>query len=345
LSYKFLASNFTLPLTSYMKIIQTLVLLLFVPFGLCAQLSWKNADSLYQPLPPSVHVYFSDDSLDGKPNIAYYVEADLKDKRLNFTTAVGNGKRYTPSKYYSQEQQPLIVVNTTFFEFVNNSNLNVVMKDGKMVAYNQQTTAGRGKDTFTYYHVTPSAIGISKKRKADVAWLYTDSSYRWPIAFEKSPIVVHDSLRKESKYTYAASLHHFPARKKRLGIVEKWKMQTAVGGGPVLVHDGRVRITNNEERKFSGKAINDKHPRTTMGYTKNGKLIILVFQGRFPNLAEGATPIQQAQVLKSLGCWEALNLDGGGSSCLLINGKETIKPSDKEGQRAVPAVFLIKQQK
>jgi len=37
-----------------------------------------------------------------------------------------------------------------------------------------------------------------------------------------------------------------------------------------------------------------------------------------------------------------LNLDGGGSSCMLVNGKETIKPSDKEGQRAVPAVFIIK---
>jgi exopolysaccharide biosynthesis protein len=45
--------------------------------------------------------------------------------------------------------------------------------------------------------------------------------------------------------------------------------------------------------------------------------------------------------MQALGCVEALNLDGGGSSCLLINGKETIKPCDKEGQRPVPAVFLV----
>ncbi|MBA2762830.1 MAG: phosphodiester glycosidase family protein [Segetibacter sp.] len=90
------------------------------------------------------------------------------------------------------------------------------------------------------------------------------------------------------------------------------------------------------------KAIDDKHPRTAMGYTKDDKLIILVFQGRFAGKAEGATLMQEARVLQSLGCWEALNLDGGGSSCLLINGKETIKPSDKEGQRPVPAVFMIK---
>ena len=37
-----------------------------------------------------------------------------------------------------------------------------------------------------------------------------------------------------------------------------------------------------------------------------------------------------------------INLDGGGSSCLLVNGKETIKPSDPTGERPVPAVFYIK---
>lgn len=326
-----------------MKSILYLTPFAFIPFVSFSQLGWKNVDSLYQPLPSTVHIYFSNDSLDGKPNIAYYVEADLKDKRLDFTTAVGNGKRYTPTEYYNQEGKPLIVVNTTFFEFVHNSNLNLVMKDGKLIAYNQQTIPGRGKDTFTYYHVTPSALGINKKRKADVAWSFADTLHRWPIAFEKSPVVARDAWRKASKYTYAPSLRHFPTGQKRLGIIEKWKMQTAVGGGPVLLHDGKIRITNNEERKFAGKAINDKHPRTTMGYTKDGKLIILMFQGRFPNVAEGATLEQQARVLQSLGCWEALNLDGGGSSCLLVNGKETIKPSDKAGQqRPIPAVFIVK---
>jgi exopolysaccharide biosynthesis protein len=45
--------------------------------------------------------------------------------------------------------------------------------------------------------------------------------------------------------------------------------------------------------------------------------------------------------LKDLGCVEALNLDGGGSSCMLINGKETNTPSSKGVQRPVPSVFLI----
>ncbi|HMX38078.1 MAG TPA: phosphodiester glycosidase family protein, partial [Ferruginibacter sp.] len=114
-----------------------------------------------------------------------------------------------------------------------------------------------------------------------------------------------------------------------------------IGGGPVLVQDGRVKITNNEELKFAGKAIGDKHPRTCIGYTNDGYLIIMAIQGRFPGIAEGATLEQEARLLVGLGCVEALNLDGGGSSCLLINGKETIQPSDKGGQRPVPAVFMI----
>ena len=93
---------------------------------------------------------------------------------------------------------------------------------------------------------------------------------------------------------------------------------------------------------FQEKQSMTNIPRTAMGYTSNHKLIILVIEGRHPGIAEGATLLQEAQIFKSLGCVEALNLDGGGSSCMLINGKETIMPSDKEGERAVPAVFLIK---
>ncbi|MGZ5191218.1 MAG: phosphodiester glycosidase family protein, partial [Flavisolibacter sp.] len=120
----------------------------------------------------------------------------------------------------------------------------------------------------------------------------------------------------------------------------EWKMQTAIGGGPVLIQNKQIRITNDEEMMFAGRGIRDKHPRTAMGYTREHKLIILVIEGRNPN-AGGATLVQEAQILKDLGCIEALNLDGGGSSCLLINGKETIKPSDKV-QRAVPAVFMVR---
>jgi exopolysaccharide biosynthesis protein len=119
-------------------------------------------------------------------------------------------------------------------------------------------------------------------------------------------------------------------------------MKTAIGGGPVLIQDGKINITNREEQMFVN-GVADLHPRTAMGYTKKRKLIILMVQGRTPRVAEGATLNELAKILADLGCYEALNLDGGGSSCMLVNGKETIKPSDKEGQRPIASVFIIKQ--
>jgi exopolysaccharide biosynthesis protein len=296
-----------------------------------AQLKWTNVDSLYQPLPSSVHVYFTNEPIDTAPFRAYYLIADLKDKKIDFTADTTLGRRFTPTQFHQKNDQPLVVVNCTFFSFATNQNLNVVIKDGKLVAYNVHTIPGRGKDTLTYRKVFGSAIGISKKRKADIAWTFTDSSMSTAAAIQEPLMPLRDSFVEHSlDYTLLQSVNF-----------KKWEVQTAVGGGPVLLQKGEMRITNNEELKFAGKAINDKHPRTAMGYTKDDKLIILVVQGRFPGIAEGATLGQEAQILKDLGCWEALNLDGGGSSCMLVNGKETIKPSDKEGQRAVPAVFMI----
>lgn len=320
-----------------------LLLALLLPTFLLAQVKWKNVDSLFQPLPATVHVYYTNDSLDGKPNIAYYVSAELKDKSLDFIVDTTLGRRLTPTQYFERNNHPLLAVNCTFFEFTHNRNVNTVIKNGKLVGYNMHTISGRGKDTLTYRHPLGSAIGIDKKRNADVAWLFTDSSEKYAYAMQR-PVheVLKDSLNTFSKKKAALISQIANADGTVQSTLSKWKMQTAVGGGPVLLQNGAIKITNNEELKFSGKGgLTDKHPRTCMGYTKDGKLIIMVIQGRFKGIAEGATLEQEAKLLQTIGCWEALNLDGGGSSCLLINGKETIKPSDKEGQRPVPCVFMI----
>jgi exopolysaccharide biosynthesis protein len=299
-----------------------------------AQSKWMNIDSLYQPLPASMHVYQSTDSLDGKPNVMYYAIADLKDKSLKFTTDTTYKRRSTPSKFYQKNLAPLLVVNCSFFSFATNQNLNVVMKNGKLLGYNEQTIPAKGKDTLTYFHSFFGALGISKHRNTDVAWIYTDSSKRIPYASQKKVHFFKDST-EEINFNYV--------KKKTKGEsvnFKKWRMKTAIGGGPVLLQNGEINISNNEERKFAGKAINNPEPRTAIGYTKDHKLIILVCEGRSANAA-GLSLIQLAKIFKDLGCVEALNLDGGGSSCMLVNGKETNTPSSKGVQRPVPSVFLI----
>lgn len=307
-----------------------LLAILVLPFTVFSQAHWKNVDSLYQPLPNNVHVYFTNDSLDGKPNIAYYVEAELKNKNLDFTVDTTMNRRLTPTQYFSKDGSPLLVVNCSFFEYAHNHNLNVVIKKGHLLSYNTHSIPLKGKDTLLYSHAFGSALGIDKRRKADVAWLYTDSSKKLPMAYEEPIKAVKDS------FNYLKNTNAL------LPKAQKWKMETAVGGGPVLVQNGNIKISNEEELKFSGKAINDKHPRTAMGYTADGRLIVMAIEGRYPNKAEGATLGEEAKLLKDVGCLEALNLDGGGSSCLLVNGKQTITPSEKGEQRPIPAVFMIK---
>ncbi len=316
-----------------------LFLFLFISYTSSAQLTWKNVDSLFQPLPVSVHVYMTNDSMfDGKPNIAYYVIADLKDKKLDFTADTSMNRRLTPTQFYIKNDQPLVVVNCTFFSFETNRNLNIVIRNKKLLSYNiNKVKVKQADSSIKEQFVFHGAIGINKRRKSDVAWIQTDSLKKFAFASQIPVTSTHGNFFRKDPSTgksipLGGSVSNF----------SKWKMKTAVGGGPVLLQNGEIKITNNEERKFMAKAINDKHPRTAMGYTKDNKLIILVVQGRFPNTAEGVTLTQEAQILKDLGCVEALNLDGGGSSCLLINGKETITPSDKGLQRSIPAVFMIK---
>lgn len=291
-----------------------------------APLHWQAVDAEFGALPVSMHVYKTTDSLDGRPQVAYYVSVPLKDRDVSFTAQVGHGKRYTPEQYYSQEGHPLLVINTSFFSFVTNGNLNLVVRDGKMEAWNQPSRHGK-KDS-VYHYTTRSALGITAARKADVAWIFTDSTQPLPYAFEDGPV---QAAGMDSIPTLAAM--HDPHWK-------RWKMQTAVGGGPVLVYDGAVRVTNEEEGLFI-HGEKDMHPRSAIGYTRDGRLIVLAVQGRTPGVAAGVTLAQEGKILHDLGCYEAINLDGGGSSCMLVNGKETIHPSDKGGERPVPAVFLI----
>jgi hypothetical protein len=302
--------------------------ILFLPLVSLSQLHWHKVDSLYSVLPASLHIYKTTDSFNGRPFIAYYASAKLKDKKLLFTTQVGNGYRYTPLEFYSQESNPLVVVNAGFFSYETNQNLSVVVRNGKMVAYNVESLEGTGVDSLLYYYPTRSAIGISHNRKADVAWIFTDSSRHWPYAFDWRPVIAKGRAPNPTIFDLKDINWKW------------WKMRTAVGGGPTLLHNGTIWITNKEEQIPSGE--NELRPATAMGYTSDERLIILVIQGRFPGSAEGATLGEEAKILKDLGCYEALNLDGGSNSCLLVNGKETITPSGDQHQKPVAAVFMIK---
>jgi hypothetical protein len=72
-----------------------------------------------------------------------------------------------------------------------------------------------------------------------------------------------------------------------------------------------------------------RHPRTAIGWSRDGlEMIFVVADGRSPRSA-GATTPELALILRDLGAWEAVRLDGGGSSTLAVRGRVVNTPSDR----------------
>ena len=117
-----------------------------------------------------------------------------------------------------------------------------------------------------------------------------------------------------------------------------------MGGGPLLIDEGKFRDTYVEElfNGTSGIGPDSNQPRTAMGVTADNRMVLFVCEGRqMTDGVAGLTTADVANVLLDLGCVEAINLDGGGSSCMLVNGKTTIKVSDGS-QRRVGSTVMIK---
>jgi exopolysaccharide biosynthesis protein len=238
--------------------------------------------------------------------------------------------RFTPSQYYYQQSKgPVIVVNGPYFSYQTGQCLSLIIQNGKMIDLPVAKLKGQEMDSGLYYYPTRAALGIDRKRRANIAWIFTDPQRSRPYAFNNGPVIAKGKEEVPSIYD--------------LGDINWiwWEMRTAIGGGPMLIQDGKIRITSREEQMYFASE-NEKAPRTAMGYTADNRLIILVIQGRSPGQSDGATLLQTATLMKNLGCLKALNFDGGGSTCMLINGKETIHPSDDGGQRPMPFVFVVK---
>lgn len=127
---------------------------------------------------------------------------------------------------------------------------------------------------------------------------------------------------------------------------EEWEeVEHIVGGTPVLICKGCLIEDFSPEQTLESFLFN-KHPRTAVGIKENGEWVFVVVDGRFQGIYGGMTMKELAQFMLDLGCKEALNLDGGGSSTMVIQGAVVNEPCGKkeeEGKRteAVSDAILI----
>lgn len=112
-----------------------------------------------------------------------------------------------------------------------------------------------------------------------------------------------------------------------------------VAGVPQLIKNGTIDITWEQE-KSSKAFVETRHPRTAVAKLKNGKFLMVTVDGR-SEASAGIDLYDLAAYLLELGATDAMNLDGGGSTTMFVDGKVVNKPSDKEGERKVSDAILV----
>ena len=103
-------------------------------------------------------------------------------------------------------------------------------------------------------------------------------------------------------------------------------MKHAIGGGPWLVHAGQPYVDIHAQH-FTARSLGFREPRTAVGITASGKMLLVTVDGRRKNVSVGMTLGELAILMQQLGAINAMNLDGGSSTQMSIYGKIVNRPS------------------
>ncbi|MCB0284082.1 MAG: phosphodiester glycosidase family protein [Calditrichaeota bacterium] len=292
-----------------------LVIVLFTFSFLSAQtITWSKVEKDY--LPKGVTLYKGERV---SPKLqAFYLEADIQNSRIALRP-YQLGTNYTVKDFIAKTGA-IAAVNGGFFG--GSTSYSSVIYPGEIKAINVNSVTRDAKS----YPLMRSLFSIDTLNNPHVDWVYHfDNTLDGLFKFaEPLPYTENDPDPK-------------PAPQKSSGEMYNTVL-TGIGGGPTLVKNSMVQVTYNEEIMWgSGVGLDNRDPRTAVGYTSDQRVILLVADGR-QTVSEGLSLPELAQVMIDLGCVEAMNLDGGGSS-QMAGGNEFINsPSE---QRAVPSIFAI----
>lgn len=126
----------------------------------------------------------------------------------------------------------------------------------------------------------------------------------------------------------------------RLVLRPEWRdVPEALGGGPVIVRAGKPIFNALED--FGSYHLNRRHPRTAVGQRADGRIVMLVVDGRRPGYSAGMTNFELAQAMIRLGVVTASALDAGGSSTMAFDGQLLSRPSDTGGERLVAESLVV----
>ncbi|HAR61894.1 MAG: hypothetical protein DKM50_08005 [Candidatus Margulisiibacteriota bacterium] len=114
----------------------------------------------------------------------------------------------------------------------------------------------------------------------------------------------------------------------------------SISGGPWLVKNGSTLIDGKDQGFNENSFVNAKHPRTAIGVNSNGELLIVTVDGR-KKYSVGLSLKELAEYLIQLGAVEAINLDGGGSTSMVVKGLYVNGPSENSPRPIANALLVF----
>jgi len=276
-------------------------------------MNWQAVESLNRELPEGVRVYAGrNDSL---PLRAWYVVVDEPDPKIVTRIVVSDDttdNRETVTNF-ARDLGACVAVNGGYFTMDVTPALAVGLLISDYVTWKPATHAVK-RDTLSF-EIARAAIGFTEDDRIVFSYATSrdSSNYAWDHPLPNRP--GHP----------AAPLDYQNAR--------EWMIRDAIGAGPALVKDGAMHVTSDEE-VFFGTTIPEVHPRTAAGVNADGDLLLMVVDGRQPE-SRGVSLEELATLMIEVGAVQAINLDGGGSSALVVNDTLLNRPQGDTVQRQV----------
>jgi hypothetical protein len=288
---------------------------------------WKINATYSNGLPAGVQVYTFDSVFSGKQTRAFCFAFESSNTALEFKPVLSATAK-TPSNFVLSEPGTVLAcINGGFFG--GNQSYSLVRQNNTTLVANIRSVNRTFNGSSTPYFPTRAALGVNASGVPSAAWVYSigtnlDALYAYP---DPSPNTTTAAPQPQPSASFPAG-----------GAL--WNVAAAVGGSPMLIYNNQIRITDTEELIDINNT--SSRPRSAIGYTDKGVVLLVAIQG--DNIISGYAGLnlqELANMLKALGCTHAMNLDGGGSTAMIINGTATVR-SVASGERAVPSVLMIK---
>ena len=279
---------------------------------------WKTVEHAPPELPAGIKIMKGRN--DELPINAWAAIIDPTDPYVDLDVIVSEDldRRETRTQF-SKNKKARVVVNGGYFLMDKNptEHVGLLYVNNRTVAPATRSILRNNKR----YYTARGALGFLDDGGIDIAWV---------------------TSRNDSLFNFAEPVENRPERPVDsfdFSIAETWEVDDALHAGPVLMHEGKIRVTSDEE-VFFGSTIPNIHPRTAAGYRNSGELVLLVVDGRQID-SRGVDLQELAILMRDLGCVEAINLDGGGSSAMVVDGKLLNRPAGTTSQREVMSAIAV----